>query len=159
MIITPTATFTRPSDTTQYASTDVVANSTTAGSVTPMSWSLNRLNGGGNIIAARITKSATSATLATFNVHLFSVAPTLTAGDNGTLAISTAEYYLGKIAVDMATGGQAGTAYLSKNSAAVAIGFDAASQYGAIYGILEAGAAYTPASAEVFNVQLVIEGV
>lgn len=159
MFITPTASFTRPSDTTAYTATDLVANSTTAGSVTPMQWSLQRLpTGGGNVIAARIAKSATSATAATFNVHLFSAAPVVTNGDNGTFAISTAQSYLGKIAVDMSTGGQAGTAYLAKSSAAVAIGLDTTQLSGSIYGLLEAAGTYTPASGEVFNVTLTIEG-
>lgn len=153
MMITPTANFTRPSDTTAYTAADLVANSTTAGSVTPMKFSLQRLGNSGKIISARLAKSTTTATLATFNIHLFTVSPVVTNGDNGAFAISTSRYYLGKIAVDLASGAQAGTAYLSKQSAAVAIGVDVET----IYGLIEAGAGYTPASGEVFEVMLAIE--
>ena len=153
MVINPVATFTRPANTTQYANTDLVANSATAGSVTPMKFSLQRLGGTGLIIGARLAKSATSATLATFNLHLFTQSPVVTNGDNGTFAISTSRYYLGKIALDLATGAQAGTAYLAETVTA-AIGVDSET----IYGLLEAGAAYTPASEEVFDVTLAIQG-
>lgn len=153
MMITPTANFTRPANTTAYTAADLVADSTTAGSVTPMKFSLQRLGNTGKIISARLAKSTTTATLATFNIHLFTQSPVVTNGDNGAFAISTSRYYLGKIAVDMATGAQAGTAYLAETSAAVAIGVDAET----IYGLIEAGAGYTPASAEVFEVMLAIE--
>jgi hypothetical protein len=153
MMITPTANFTRPANTTAYTAADLVADNTTAGSVTPMKFSLQRLGNTGKIISARLAKSNTTATLATFNIHLFTESPVVTNGDNGAFAISTSRYYLGKIAVDLSSGAQAGTAYLAKQSSAVAIGVDAAT----IYGLIEAGAGYTPASGEVFEVMLAIE--
>ena len=157
MIINTTQSFTRPADTTAYTSADLVANSTTAGSVIPLQWNLDRLGGAGTVIAARISKSATSATAATFNVHLFSASPVVTNGDNGAFAISTARNYIGKIAVDMSSGGQAGTAYLTKTSSAVSLGVGQASLPSVIYGLLEAGAGYTPASGEIFDVTLIIQ--
>ena len=56
-----TASFTRPADTTAYASGDLVANSTTAGSVIPMTFVIRPENRGSMIRRARIKKSGTSA--------------------------------------------------------------------------------------------------
>lgn len=160
MIITPSYSFTRPADTTQYAAGDLVANSTTAASVVPMSWSLQRLSGTGLIKGIRLYKSAASATAAIFNVHLFTADPgTPTNGDNGAFAVASAANYLGEVAIDMSTTGSPGTAYLFKRSADLNIGVDMANPTGVLYGLLEAGTAgtYTPASEEIFKIVLEIE--
>lgn len=159
MLITPSYSFTRPADTTQYGAGDLVANSTTAASVVPMSFSLKRLGGTGVIRGIRLYKSAASATAAIFNVHLFSADPGVpTNGDNGAFAIASAVNYLAEVAIDM-TAGSPGTAYLFKRSSDLNIGVDFADIGGVIYGLLEAGTSgtYTPASAEVFKVALEIE--
>ena len=64
MIITPTDSFTRPANTTQYAANDLVANSTTAGSVVPLSFPTNQIRLQGIIRRVRLYKSAASATAA-----------------------------------------------------------------------------------------------
>lgn len=157
MVITPTSSFTRPADTTQYASGDLVADSTTAGSVTPLKFGLQGVKGKGMILGARLYKSETTATAAKFNLHLFTAAPTVTNGDNGAFAISTAADYIGKIPVDMSSGALAGTAYLFQASAATAMGVQLSDVGDFIYGLLEAGGTYTPGSGEAFKVTLEIE--
>lgn len=157
MVITPTSSFTRPADTTQYASGDLVADSATAGSVTPLTFGLQGVKGNGTIRRARLYKSATSATAATFNLHLFTAAPVVTNGDNGAFAVDTAANYIGKIAIDMSSGGLAGTAYLFQASAAIAMGVQISDVGDFIYGLLEAGGTYTPGSGEAFKVTLEIE--
>jgi hypothetical protein len=58
LINTVSATFTRPSDTTAYASGDLVANSTTAGSVTPLTLTLaNPAQVQTNVVRCRLSKS------------------------------------------------------------------------------------------------------
>jgi hypothetical protein len=69
----PSATFTRPADTNVYASGDLVANSTTAGSVAPMAFTIGRdaLGKGGMVRRVRLRKSGTSITNASFRLHLY----------------------------------------------------------------------------------------
>lgn len=155
MIAAPSVSFTRPADTTAYASGDLVANSTTAGSVVPLKFSCAPLGSGrGRVRRARIHKSATSATNANFNLHLFSAAPTVTNGDNGALAVAVGTTYLGKIALDMTTTGFSATDGLFQSAApGAAIHFDLGTER-ALYGLLEAAAGYTPANGEVITVTL-----
>jgi hypothetical protein len=145
------STMTRPADTTAYAQGDLVANSTTAGSVTPFSfvipWKRSCV-----IRGVSIKKSGTTATNATFKVHIFKDSPTVANGDNG--AISTS--YSNKIGViapgimtahtdSSSTTGYSGNFYVDTDTDRT------------LYALLEADAAYTPASAETFIVTLIIE--
>lgn len=78
MIITsPSYAFTRPANTTPYSSGNLVANSTTAGSVVPLSWVLGQSNINYPFTIKRviIQKSGTSVTNFNFNLHLFTAAP------------------------------------------------------------------------------------
>lgn len=149
------ANFTRPADTTAYASTDLVANSTTAGSVAAMSFTVARVAGGSGMIRrCRIRKSGTSVTNASFRLHLFNAAPaTITNGDNGAFSVSGVADYLGAfdVNVDRAfTDGAAGNG-LPINGSEINFALTSGT---AIYGLLEARGAYTPASGEVFTVSL-----
>lgn len=160
IIVAPQSSFTRPANTTQYADGDLVANSATAGSVTPLKFSMNGLGRSGIVRRARISKTTNVATAATFSLHLFDSEPTVGNGDNGALAVATnLDSWLGKIAVDMSSGAEAGaSAVITQVSAAVAIGVSKPVAGGVIYGLIEAGGTYTPGSAEVFTVHLEIEG-
>jgi hypothetical protein len=146
----PSANFTRPADTTAYASGDLVANSTTVGSVVPMTFSPCTKGAGrsGQIRRVRISKTGTSITNTTVRVHLFSVLPTVsTNGDNGAITIATgAAGYLGQVDVvinQAFTDGAAGQLVTEINFNALTL-----------YGLLEARGAWTPASAEVITVTL-----
>src|SRR5260370_40200772 len=93
----PSSTFTRPNNTTAYASGNLVANSTNAPSVVPMSWTL-----GYSIVTApvrckrvRLGKSGTSVTNATFRLHLYGAAPTVANGDGGAWSTDPSAHYLG----------------------------------------------------------------
>lgn len=150
-----TASFTRPADTTQYAVGDLVANSTTAGSVAAMQFA-----GGPTVIRrARLTKSDDDVTAATFRVHLFSSDPTATApanGDNGAISLNTAiADYLGSFSFDMTASPDI---YNTAGNVAVGvpvIGNEVMVPWtGSVYGLLEVRGTYTPASAEVFTVDL-----
>lgn len=148
----PSANFTRPNDTTAYASGDLVANSTTNTSVTAMSWTASRATGkGGMIRRVRIRKSGTGVTNAFFRLHLYNAAPsTITNGDNGAWSTSGVADYLGAfdVTVDRAfTDGAAG-------NGAPMIGAEINFTSDTIYGLLEARGAYTPAAQEVFTVDL-----
>ena len=151
----PTANFTRPADTTAYASGDLVANSTTAGSVVPMTLTVTRVAAGSCILRKiKLHKSGTSTTNASFRVHFFRAAPaTITNGDNGVFSVSGVADYIGAmdVSVDRAfTDGAAGfgTPVIgSEMSVKLASG-------STIVALIEARAAYTPGNAEVFTVTL-----
>lgn len=91
-IVTPSSNFAHPSATT-YASGQLVANSATAGSVVPLSWTAAR-NIGGNfyIRRVRIMLSSKSVTLTSFRVHFYTVTPTIANGDGAAWSTTLANY-------------------------------------------------------------------
>jgi len=155
VIARPSANFTRPADTTAYASGDLVANSTTAGSVTAMSFTVARVAAGNGMIRrARIRKSGTSTSGATFRLHLYNAAPsTITNGDNGAFSTSGVADYLGAIDVNVDRAFTDGAAGNGLPITGAEINFKLASGT-TIVGLLEARGAYTPGNAEVFTVDL-----
>lgn len=146
------ASFTRPADTTPYASGDLVANSTTAGSVNPMAFQIGRksLGRGGTIRRARLRKSGTSVTNASFRLHLYSAVPTFTNGDNGAWLSNKSADYVGAIDVVVDKAFSDGAAGNGVPLIGQEINFTA----NTYYGVLEARGAYTPASAESFSLIL-----
>lgn len=162
MIITPYAALTRPNDTTTYASGDLIANSTTAGSVTPLAFGVTRLgSGAGRIFGARLWKDDETVTAASFVLYLFEVAPTVTNGDNGAFAVNTTENFIGQIALDLSSGALASTTDVTESVAVSPnLCFDLehkASAGRTIYGFLTAAGSYAPSANEVFKVWLHME--
>lgn len=157
------ANFTRPADTTAYASGDLVANSTTSGSVVPLSFT-NVVRTAGDCVRierVRIEKSGTSLTNASFRFHLFEASPTPTVGDNGVfnnagaLATNNVLNHAGSFPVTMTWSGSDGAMGIGVPTTGA--GATASPTSGTtLYGLLEVTAAYTPASGEVFYV--VLEG-
>lgn len=149
----PSANFNRVADTNAYASGDLVAQSTTAGSCTPLSWTAARTAAGSfSVRRARLKKSGTSITNAAFRLHLYLSSPTIANGDNAAWS-TTHSGYLGAIdiVVDKAfTDGAAGNGMPNIGSD---INVKLASGQ-TIYGLLEARGAYTPASGETFTTEL-----
>lgn len=144
------ATFTRPANTTQYSIGDLVANSATANQVTDIQLKWGNLNGS----LARIRLSTNNATITNgqFFLWLFraTVAALPTNGDNGALAGLDFETY-GLIHVapinlyaSMGSVGGWGEATYDPNLIHIPA---------TVYCLLEARAAYTPASGEIFSVQ------
>lgn len=158
MIITPFYSFARPANTTAYAANDLVANSTTAGSVVPMSFNVVALGAQGAVRGIRLFKDSETTTAASFTVHLFTAAPVVSNGDNGAFAVTTVANYLGATGIDMSSGAFASTTDLFKTSAALAWFFQLPTLTSKLYGLLEVEGAYAPASGEVFTVTLEIEG-
>lgn len=149
-IVNPSDTFTRPADTTPYAAGDLVANSTTAGSVTALSFgsSARYSTGAGRIVRVRISKTSLSLTNAQFRLHIYSAAPTgIANGDNGAWSTEIAGY-LGSAFVTLDRAFVDG-AYGDVELAGIYFKLASGSS---LKGLLEARAVYTPASAEVFTV-------
>lgn len=104
---------TRPNDTTAYAQNDLIASSTTAGSVVVPKFTIPD---GDHVKAIEInrgrliTNLTTGFTTFAGHIDLWSVAPTFTNGDNGAWAVTTgAANWLGHATTDVAgTYGQYG---------------------------------------------------
>lgn len=142
--------FTRPADTTAYASGDLIANSTTAGSVVAVSLpnACPSLAGLAQIRRVHVKKSNASVTNAAVRVHLFNAAPTVANGDNGVISMTGMAGYIGQVDVTI---GQTFTDG-AQGSASCDFVFAAAAGSNTLYALVEARGAYTPASAEVFTV-------
>ena len=135
----------------QYAIGDLVANSTTAGSVVPMSFAVARATGkGGMIRKMRLRISNTSITAASFRLHLYSVSPTPSNGDNGAWLTNQAANYVGSLDVTndkVFTDGSSGNGGPNTGSE---VNFTSDT----LYGLLEARDTYTPTSGGTLTVEL-----
>lgn len=152
------ASFTRPADTTAYASGDLVANNTTAGSVTPMQFPIKWPNSFFEVEQCRILKSSNVVLNASFRLHLFASAPTVINGDNGVFTPTLLTDYIGAldVTIDIAGNTQSVGVGTPKTGAGTELSGKLDSG-NVLFGLLEARGAYTPASAEVFTVTLDIE--
>jgi len=141
--------FTRPADTTTYAAEDLVANSTTAGSVVPITLSAARVSGGSfSLRRAKIRKSSTGIVGAAFRVHFFLAVPsTITNGDNGAFSVSGSDDYIGAMDVIVDRVFTDGSVGLGEPISGIEISQELASGTN-IYALIEARAAYVPASGE-----------
>jgi hypothetical protein len=157
VITNPSASFSRPANTTAYASGQLVANSTTAGSVVPLSFTAARTNGGGFLVRrAIIAKSGASLTNAQFRLHLYTSSPTIANGDGATWS-TTRSGHACDIDVTFTTAFTDGADGIGVPNVNAQIYPDcniAANGGTTVYGLLEARAAYTPLSGETFTVIL-----
>ncbi len=159
MAVVAAPTFTRPADVTAYASGDLVANNTVAGSVVALVFSTAARIGAGNgaVRRARIRKSGTGVANAAFRLHLYTTAaPTVTNGDNGAWLSTGSASYLGSIDITVDKAFSDGAAGQGAPAAGAEINFALASGQ-TLWGLLEARGAYTPANAETFSVSLEVD--
>lgn len=141
--------FTRPNDITQYAATDLIANDTSAGSVTPLVFPTPGFPF--QVVGARVVKSNTSITSFTPSLYLYSSSPTVGGGDNAAPAPSDAGF-LGVIPMANAL---AGTSHAVAWTTSTTTAFPV-STGGVLYGLLVAGGTYTPAAQETFTVSVFV---
>jgi hypothetical protein len=152
--------FTRPNDTTAYAANDLVANSTTAGSVEPIA--LNIGHGGFKVHTYSIEKSGTGVANATFNLYLYcGPKPTTTAGDNAawTRAATPKEGFFETVAsssLGTMSAHTDGALTYSEGWGPYSIGY---ATHGHLWMFMTAGGAYTPEANEVFTITVYIEKV
>lgn len=143
------ATFTTPAGVTAYTAADLIANSATAGSVAPMSFTVCPAAAGvGMVRRARFKTTDTGFASKLVVLKLYKDSPTVTNGDNG-VWLSTESNYLGSITV---TADQHFSDTLEKGIGAPAAGseinFDCAAGARVIYGLEVAGEAITPQGAK-----------
>jgi hypothetical protein len=157
IVVTPSTTVTRPANTTAYASGQLLANSTTAGSVTALQFTSTRLAAGSATIRrGRLSKTSTTTAVSAFRLHLFSASPLApTNGDGGVFIPLGAANYLGVLdfpSMIACTDGAAG-------NGAPLVGSDITFALGSgqtVFGLIEVRAAYVPTSGEVFTAVLEI---
>lgn len=146
--------FTRPADTTQYSSGDLVANSTTAGSVVPIKLYLPSKNC--FLSYLKLHKTQTGVTAASFRVHLYNTANTITVanGDNGAFNSDQSLSKFEAKTIDMSS-----TAFVYSDGISYTLPIDSTVHFPVVVdgshmyvqALLEARNTYTPASAEVFT--------
>jgi hypothetical protein len=157
------ASFTRPADTTAYTANDLVAVSTSvyAYNSPAIRDGVRALGDAFRFDRVRLRKSAISLTNASFRVHIFDRVPTWGVGDNGAggaigaLAVTDLAGHCGFVDVTMDRASATAGAYGMANPSSGAITVRPQEIEGeSIYVAVQALAAYTPASAEVFTVDL-----
>lgn len=157
------AAFTRPANTTAYTANDLVAVSTSvkAYNSPAIPNAVRALGDGFRLDRVRVRKSGNVTTNASFRLHLFDRVPTWTVGDNGAGGVITALEvadmlgHCGYIDVTMDAASAATGAYGNANPTTGAITVRPQEQDGLpIYVALQATGAYTPASGEVFYIDL-----
>lgn len=154
------ATFARPANTTAYAANDEVSNNATQASAAPMTFAgCARVNAGsGYVTKVRLFTDNKTVTNGTFRLWLFNATPTMV-GDNAAYALLYAERAAHVGYVDLTLQTEDGTASTGAQAidATVRIPFVCAAASTALYGILLAKGAYTPASGQNLYVELTLE--
>jgi hypothetical protein len=143
--------FTRPSDTTAYNVGDLVANSTTAGSVSPLILPVARIiDKSVAIRRVRLKKTGISIISAQFRAHFYKSSPTASNGDNGSW-LTTESTYLGSFDITMDrvfSNGAKGIGVPSVGSELILVPNTGSLN---VFALIEARGAYTPVSAEEFT--------
>jgi hypothetical protein len=137
----------------------LIANNTTAGSVTPFLFSGVVAQQGyrTKIRRAGANLSGTAITNGSFRLHLFSAAPTVAAGDNAALAVATnVSAYLGYIDIVLSVAGALGNNGWSVTAWGASPALLSTTST-SVWGLLAAVLGYTPASAETITLKLEVE--
>jgi hypothetical protein len=160
---TASASFTRPADTTAYAAGDRVADSTSAATVLELTNVARGTLQAVRIERVRLRKTGPALTNAQFRVHLFRLLPTVNVNDNGVfnassvLALADITGYVGSVDVTMDKAAVIGARGVGAPTTGSGITCEAAGTSGhetSLWAVIEALAAYTPASAETFTLTL-----
>ena len=153
-------TLTRPNDATQYGDTDLVANSTSAGSVVPLKFKIG--TGGFSIKRVTLSKSDSDVVAADFTIHFYDTdtAPVSTVGDNAawTKVASAIDGYMGELDVPtMTAGSDDDSSQMHAGETGYAVEFHGYSANGTIYAWVVNDSTYTPLANEVFTLELIVE--
>lgn len=156
-VVIATSNFTAPSGGTIYAAGQLIANSATAGSVTPMSFTVCRVNAGnGTLWRARIKTTDSGFSNQSVLLKLYKDSPTVANGDHGAWS-TTESNYLGSVPVtlDQAFTDSSGTYKgIGAPLTGAMINYDCGAGVQTIYGLLVANSNITPVGAKVFTVAL-----
>ena len=166
LVVAPGVELTRPADTNAYAVGDAIASTTVAGDVTPLTFAAaNEPGFVGRIVGARLITDTATATGA-MRLHLFNTTPFAVGGfqaDNAALALTYTALKTGSAgALPNYLGWIDFSSFVAHSASSVAVGacdqtelyFDCPATSSLIYGLLEARAIFTPASAQRFSAVL-----
>ena len=159
-IVSTTASVTRPSDTTPYTAGDVVGPTGGGEGLLTFASAARFVTFPGKIIGANLTKNGTSITNASFRLWLFESDPAgAFAADNlaFSMAFTDRGIFIGHITFTPGIVGGTTVAYEGTLGKTLGLPFIAGASVTSIFGVLEVTGAYTPISAEVFNIELYIE--
>lgn len=160
---TASTSFVRPADTTAYAAGDRVANATAAAAVLEL---VNVARATGEAVRVeriRLRKTGSTLANASFRVHLFRTPPVVNVGDNGVfnaaglLALADIAGYVGTVDISMNFAAVAGARGVGVPTSGGGMTVEAAGTAGAersLWAVIEATAAYVPASGEAFTVTI-----
>ncbi len=162
LITAANAAITRVANTTPYANGQFIANSATAASCTLANSGFTIVAARGTNITGRITggllkKSGTSNVNAVFRVHIFNSNPLASApsnGDGGTFDMANGGNWLGYFDVNQMEAFGDSAVGICVPGLLSYVNFSPDSGTSSVYAVLEARAAYTPISAEVFTLTL-----
>lgn len=156
-IAAPTASFTRPSDTTAYTIGDVVCNSTSSPTILTFT-GMARANGGsGVIVGASLVLGSNPTTKPTYDLFLFDTSVTID-NDNSAFTPTDAEMLkcVAVISLSVPTVGDAsGTTTNCVYFAIPMASYVCDASATALYGVLVSRNAVTPTSADTYNLRLV----
>lgn len=158
VVANPSATITRPANTTAYGTNTLVANSTTAGSVTPFAISYTLTAAcSGRVAELRLTTNHTTGLSgASFITRAWSAAPTYTNGDGGSYAVATGgANFLGRFSGSCEQFGDAAACVLTSDS-----GFAKALKLASgstVYFDLMSPTGFTPQSGKTFTLTALVE--
>lgn len=149
---------TRPSDSAPYAAKDAVSDSTSAPTVLTFAGMARVVGGSGYVTKARLMTNQ-STNVARFKLHLFHTAPTAI-NDNApyTLLWANRAVRLGAIDFDATQTEGTGSDAASALNTTIRLAFVCAAASSSLYGILETLDVFTPASGQLFYVELTAEG-
>lgn len=150
------ASYTRPADTTTYASGDVICNSTSSPVVLTFANIVQSAGLGGVIQNARMIFAAAPTLKLDSELYLFDTSPTIQ-NDNAAWAPSTSD--MGNLVGVLpfpASVFKAGSANGVIDRQSLGLAFQCASGSTSLFGVLVARNAYVPASTEVFKVRLAV---
>lgn len=160
--VAPIYSFARASGTTQYAELELIAESATASATKRLKWNVENIRGRGKIVAVRLFSDNEAVTNAIFDVHIYRTDPGVPSnGDNGAYAVASVRDLLATVACSMAAGSTVSTTDKVKRFAlSTPAVFQLPAEAFILYGQLATGPSgtYTPASGEIFDITLEIEG-
>jgi hypothetical protein len=158
LVTGPSSTLTRPANTTAYAQNELIASSTTAGSVVVPSFAIANAGGAAAIPEIILTTNVTTGWGAVVAaVRFWSAAPTYTNGDGGAYGVATgAAGYLGSMSVTLSQFGD-GAAGVGTPAAGSALWIKLASG-SAVYWDLQytSSGSLTPISGQTFTLTPVV---
>jgi hypothetical protein len=141
------ATLTRPANTTPYAALDAVSDNATAGSVTPLAFSVSDINDAPVAlyrILCRTTDTGAGAHI--FKLYLYNQVPTATAGDNAAWSATAMAGYIGAFtssSFEAFSDGSVGMFFPEKGTM---IQTKPASGAKTVYGLLQTVDGFTPSA-------------